>query len=59
MIKGFPHVEDLVCQTILGWDGGNIGSILSPLYTGFLDRGTGIPRDRDEVNRREVSECDG
>ena len=22
-------------------------------------RGTGIPKDRDEVNRREVVECDG
>jgi hypothetical protein len=21
--------------------------------------GTGIPKDRDEVNRREVCECDG
>ena len=25
----------------------------------WVDRGTGIPKDRDEVNRREVSECDG
>ncbi len=24
-----------------------------------VDRGTGIPKDRDEVNRREVYECDG
>jgi hypothetical protein len=23
------------------------------------ETGTGIPKDRDEVNRREVSECDG
>jgi hypothetical protein len=22
-------------------------------------RGTGTPKDKDEVNRREVSECDG
>jgi hypothetical protein len=25
----------------------------------WVDRGTGIPKDRDEVNRREVCECDG
>ncbi len=25
----------------------------------WVDRGTGIPKDRDEVNRREVWECDG
>ncbi len=25
----------------------------------WVDRGTGIPKDRDEVNRREVYECDG
>ncbi len=25
----------------------------------WVVRGTGIPKDRDEVNRREVSECDG
>ena len=25
----------------------------------WVARGTGIPKDRDEVNRREVSECDG
>jgi hypothetical protein len=24
-----------------------------------LARGTGTPKDRDEVNRREVCECDG
>ncbi len=28
-------------------------------YTGLRERGTGIPKDRDEVNIREVSECDG
>ena len=25
----------------------------------WVGRGTGTPKDRDEVNRREVSECDG
>ncbi len=25
----------------------------------WVGRGTGIPIDRDEVNRREVCECDG
>jgi hypothetical protein len=25
----------------------------------WVVRGTGIPKDRDEVNRREVYECDG
>ena len=25
----------------------------------WVGRGTGIPKDRDEVNRREVFECDG
>ena len=27
-------------------------------YTGLI-RGTGSPKDRDEVNKREVCECDG
>jgi hypothetical protein len=27
--------------------------------THWVPRGTGIPKDRDEVNRREVCECDG
>ena len=25
----------------------------------WVDRGTGTPKDKDEVNRREVCECDG
>ncbi len=25
----------------------------------WVARGTGTPKDRDEVNKREVSECDG
>ncbi len=25
----------------------------------LVPRGTGIPKDRDEVDRREVGECDG
>ena len=25
----------------------------------WVPRGTGTPKDRDEVNRRDVSECDG
>ena len=25
----------------------------------WVARGTGTPQDRDEVNKREVSECDG
>jgi hypothetical protein len=25
----------------------------------WVERGTRTPKDRDEVNRREVSECDG
>ena len=25
----------------------------------WVTRGTGTPKDRDEVNRREVCECDG
>ena len=28
------------------------------VYTGFLG-GTGTPKDKDEVNRRDVCECDG
>ncbi len=28
-------------------------------YTGLFARGTGTPKDRDEVNRRDVCECDG
>ena len=29
----------------------------SPIH--WVDRGTGTPKDRDEVNRREVCKCDG
>ena len=25
----------------------------------WVGRGTGTPKDRDEVNKREVCECDG
>jgi hypothetical protein len=25
----------------------------------WVDRGTGTPKDRDEVNKREFCECDG
>jgi hypothetical protein len=25
----------------------------------WVTRGTGTPKDRDEVNKREVCECDG
>jgi hypothetical protein len=25
----------------------------------WVPRGTGTPKDRDEVNKREVCECDG
>ncbi len=25
----------------------------------WVERGTGTPKDKDEVNRREISECDG
>jgi hypothetical protein len=25
----------------------------------WVDRGAGTPKDRDEVNRRDVCECDG
>jgi hypothetical protein len=25
----------------------------------WVSRGTGTPKDRDEVNKREVFECDG
>jgi hypothetical protein len=30
-------------------------------YTGFkwVGRGTGTPKDKDEVNKREVGECEG
>ncbi len=28
-------------------------------FVQWVVRGTGTPKDRDEVNRREVSECDG
>jgi hypothetical protein len=28
-------------------------------YTLCVVRGTGTPKDKDEVNRREVCECDG
>jgi hypothetical protein len=31
----------------------------SHLHIHWVVRGTGTPKDRDEVNRREVSECDG
>jgi hypothetical protein len=27
-------------------------------YIHWVDRGTGTPKDRDEVNRRDVCECD-
>ncbi len=27
--------------------------------THWVDRGTGTPKDKGEVNRREVGECDG
>jgi hypothetical protein len=29
---------------------------MSPIH--WVARGTGIPKDRDEVNRQEVCECD-
>jgi hypothetical protein len=29
------------------------------LTTVMVDWGTGTPKDKDEVNRRDVSECDG
>ncbi len=35
---------------------------LKRIYTSLIhlvDRGTGTPKDRDEVNRREVCEYDG
>jgi hypothetical protein len=28
-------------------------------YRDWVPRGTGTPKDRDEVNRRDVCECDG
>ena len=28
-------------------------------YRDWVDRGTGTPEDNDEVNRRDVCECDG
>ncbi len=28
-------------------------------HTHWVPRGTGIPKDREEVNKREVWECDG
>jgi hypothetical protein len=34
---------------------------ISEIYTSRIHcvvRGTGTPKDRDEVNRRDVSECD-
>jgi hypothetical protein len=27
--------------------------------THWVGRGTGTPKDKDEVNKREVSECEG
>jgi hypothetical protein len=30
---------------------------VSPIH--WVARGTGTPKDKDEVNRREVCECDG
>jgi hypothetical protein len=32
--------------------------IYTPL-THWVGRGTGTPKDKDEVNRREVCECEG
>ena len=32
-----PHAEDLVCQPILGRDGGNIGSVLFPHDVSLLE----------------------
>jgi hypothetical protein len=29
------------------------------ISVGVITRGTGTPKDKDEVNRREVCECDG
>ena len=34
MFKRLTHAEDLVCQPILGRDGGNIGSVLPPPLVG-------------------------
>ena len=36
--------------------------ILSAIYTPrrhWVGRGTGTPKDKDEVNRQEVCECEG
>ncbi len=30
---------------------------MAPMY--WVERGTGTPKDKDEINKREVCECDG
>jgi hypothetical protein len=40
-------------------DGSRETPLLDHVRIHWVTRGTGIPKDRDEVNRREVSECDG
>ena len=40
-----------------GAEGGNVN--VSDLVPHWVDRGTGTPKDRDEVNEREVCGCDG
>jgi hypothetical protein len=37
ILTGLPHAEDLVCQPIVGRDGGNIGSVLSPHDVSLLE----------------------
>ena len=34
-----------------------LGSYTTHIH--WVDRGTGTPKDRDDVNRRDVCECDG
>jgi hypothetical protein len=37
ILKGLSHVEDLVCQVILGWNHDNIGIVLSPYDVSLLE----------------------
>ena len=53
LVRWVPKKPDSVCS---------YKRYISGIYTSrihWVDRGTGTPKDRDEVNIREVCECDG
>jgi hypothetical protein len=49
IFKVLTHAKDLVCKSSLSWDGGNIGSVLSPHEVSLMEvvehrkkKGTGL-----------------